>query len=136
MDIVVVAKAIVVNDGKILLLRRSETDERRPLEWDVPGGHTDPGEFIEEAVVRETMEEAGLTIDPKQLKLVYTMTEPAKEGLSGNWLFFVAPTNQTDVKISNEHVEYAWVELEKALEYITYDRQNKALRYIAENDLL
>jgi 8-oxo-dGTP pyrophosphatase MutT (NUDIX family) len=40
---------VVLSDreGKILILRRSSSDKRRPGQWDVPGGHLDPDEHSE-----------------------------------------------------------------------------------------
>jgi len=65
----VVAKVIVMNAaGQMLALRRSKTDERRPGQWDFPGGHTDPGEDIMEAALRETREEAGIELPYADLK--------------------------------------------------------------------
>jgi 8-oxo-dGTP diphosphatase len=47
-------------DGKILLIKRNT----RPFKgyWALPGGRMDPGEAIEQTVVREVKEETGLDI--------------------------------------------------------------------------
>jgi ADP-ribose pyrophosphatase YjhB (NUDIX family) len=49
----------VVCDGRLLLVRRSSRRGRG--NWQVPGGFVEPEETIEEAVVREVAEEAGIT---------------------------------------------------------------------------
>jgi ADP-ribose pyrophosphatase YjhB (NUDIX family) len=49
----------VVCDGRLLLVRRASRRGRR--NWQVPGGFVEPEETIEEAVVREVAEEAGIT---------------------------------------------------------------------------
>jgi dATP pyrophosphohydrolase len=137
MQTLVVSKVIVVNqDGNVLLIRRSPDDIRRPLEWDVPGGHTDDDEYSAEAAARETSEETGIEIDPRTLQLVYAMTEVPKDVLSVTWVFYTAHVAMPDVSLSNEHVEFTWVPLEKALEEINYERQKRALEYIRSNDLL
>jgi 8-oxo-dGTP pyrophosphatase MutT (NUDIX family) len=38
--------------------------------WTLPGGIIDPGETPKECAVRETLEEVGLTIDPKAVRFV------------------------------------------------------------------
>jgi 8-oxo-dGTP diphosphatase len=133
----VVAKVVIVDkDGRILLIRRSETDANRPNQWDLPGGHADKEEFAEDAASREAKEETGLTTESSKLKLVYGLTEIARPGVSATWLFFVGAYSGEEVKISNEHKEYAWATPSEAIQMITYERQQKALSYIYQNDLL
>lgn len=50
--------AVVVEDGRLLLIRRGTAPQRGY--WSVPGGRVDPGETMVEAVVRELREETGL----------------------------------------------------------------------------
>ena len=57
--------AIIVSNGHILLTRRSNDPFKGY--WCLPGGHIDPNETAEEAVVREVKEETGLDLIPKFL---------------------------------------------------------------------
>lgn len=47
-------------EGKILLVLR--TNEPEAGCWTVPGGRVEPGETLEDAAVRETLEETGLRV--------------------------------------------------------------------------
>ena len=49
----------VVKDGRLLLVRRASRRGRG--NWQVPGGFIEPDETVEEAVIREVQEEAGVT---------------------------------------------------------------------------
>ena len=49
----------VVRDNRLLLVRRASRRGRG--NWQVPGGFVEPDETIEQAVVREVQEEAGVT---------------------------------------------------------------------------
>jgi 8-oxo-dGTP diphosphatase len=52
--------AVVVADGRLLLVRRG-----RPPglgQWSVPGGRVEAGERLADAVVRETVEETGIEV--------------------------------------------------------------------------
>lgn len=52
--------AVVVNGGRLLLIRRSAPEG--DLVWALPGGGVEPGETVGQAAVRETLEETGLTV--------------------------------------------------------------------------
>jgi len=53
--------ALMNGAGEVLLL------ERHDGEWDLPGGHLEPGESLEETAARELMEETGFTVGTLEL---------------------------------------------------------------------
>ncbi len=53
--------------GRLLLVRRCDTGD-----WELPGGHVDPGESASDAAVRETAEESGVTVEVTGLVGIYT----------------------------------------------------------------
>lgn len=53
------ATAVLVEDGRILLVRQRVSADRA---WSLPGGRVQRGETIGEAVIRETREETGLDV--------------------------------------------------------------------------
>ena len=53
--------------GRMLLVRRCDTGD-----WELPGGHVDPGESASGAAVRETAEESGITVEVTGLVGIYT----------------------------------------------------------------
>ena len=61
--------AVVIRDGRVLLIRRG----KEPLRgrWLVPGGTVELGETLEEAVVREILEETGLEVTPIEMLNVF-----------------------------------------------------------------
>jgi mutator protein MutT len=61
---------ILAIDGGIVLLRRAIDPGYG--EWVFPGGYVDRGETVEEAVVRETREEVGVTVRVDSLLNVYS----------------------------------------------------------------
>jgi ADP-ribose pyrophosphatase YjhB (NUDIX family) len=62
----------VFREGRLLLTRRSAHVGRGAGWWTPPGGHLDPGEMPEEAVVREAREEVGLDVAITGFVGVYT----------------------------------------------------------------
>ncbi|XVV11776.1 NUDIX hydrolase [Actinoplanes sp. CA-131856] len=55
-----IAAAVIVNDGQVLMVRRRVKEGQ--LSWQFPAGEVEPGETGEDAAVRETREETGLTV--------------------------------------------------------------------------
>jgi 8-oxo-dGTP pyrophosphatase MutT (NUDIX family) len=67
------AACIRDKEGRILLLRRSDSDDL----WGFPGGGMELGEQASETVVREVREETGLEVEPVALIGVYSGSEYA-----------------------------------------------------------
>ncbi len=131
-----VAKALLVNSqGELLLLRRSKTAPRRPLEWDLPGGLVEEGEEFGAALSREIEEETGLTLDTHHLDVAYGTTL-VKEGMNVVYLFFVARTPSETITLSYEHDLWKWVPFQQALKEIKYPLHRELLGHIINNNLL
>ncbi len=60
-------------DGKILLMKRAW--EPRVGYWTIPGGFLEMGEKAEDGAVRETLEEAGISVEIEGILGVYTRTD-------------------------------------------------------------
>jgi 8-oxo-dGTP diphosphatase len=63
---------IEIDDGIVLIERRNE-----PKGWALPGGFVDYGETLEEAAVREALEETSLSIT--ELRLHGCYSDPARD---------------------------------------------------------
>jgi len=119
------AKVIIKNeDGKILILRRSEKMSR-PGGWDFPGGASDFGEAMEDTVIRETREETGLVIGDPILTITHSYINEDDDYtiLVG----FQAKTSAATVCLSIEHDLYEWVTPAKARELVWPEFHKKLL---------
>jgi ADP-ribose pyrophosphatase YjhB (NUDIX family) len=63
----VLVTTIVASGERILLCRRANPPAAG--RWVLPGGFMESGETMEEAAARETLEETGVELDPRQLQL-------------------------------------------------------------------
>jgi len=128
--------AILLNESKqLLIVRRSDTDEHRPQQWDLPGGHVEAGETFTAALKRELLEETGQEIDESDMELVYGMSGTFP-GVNVTWLFFLTHTSKTKIRLSYEHNDYKWVSLVDALAMVEYPPKQAALKHIRDNGLL
>lgn len=89
-------KGVVVNDGRVLLLR-TDRDE-----WELPGGRLELGETPEECVAREVTEETGWHVEAGPI-----LDSWVYEVLPGRSVFIVTYgchlTTAGEVKLSAEH---------------------------------
>ena len=134
-----IAKSVVLSsDGSVLLLRRSKTDTRRPGEWDFPGGGFDEGEGAVQAAARELEEEAGISVDPSEVKIVYVGTELHDDASVNRYLGFitVGDSQSIAIKLSFEHDEYKWVSLDQALIDFPHPFYGTGLAYALEHGLI
>jgi ADP-ribose pyrophosphatase len=69
----VAAAAVVIRKGKILLVKRANEPSRGM--WAVPGGSVQPGETLQAAAERETLEETGLVVTAKEPIHVFDLIE-------------------------------------------------------------
>lgn len=60
------AVAALVRDGRVLLAHRHPSRQWYPNCWDLVGGHVEPDEQPEQAVVRECLEELGVHVHNPQ----------------------------------------------------------------------
>lgn len=71
-DPVAIATAALIRDGRVLMVHRVPNRRWYPDCWDLPGGHIEPGESPEQAVIRECREELGVRIvDPRPIPMAF-----------------------------------------------------------------
>jgi len=99
--------------------------------WDLPKGHIEKGENIEETVKREAEEETGL----KDLKFVEGFKAWIKYffKFEGKNIFkivtyLLAETENKEVKISFEHIGFEWLPYEEAIKQLTFKNAKEILK--------
>ena len=105
----VAVKAIIIHDGCILLLRRSSSDTWNPGELDLPGGRLHIGETAAEGLEREVREETGLGVHSCFPISVWNFVDGGGTSVVG--ITFASQCHGRQVRLSDEHIEYMWVNL-------------------------
>lgn len=101
----IVAAAVVVDNGRVLLTKRAEGQHLAGL-WEFPGGKLESGESPEEALVRECREECGIEIAVAEILDATFHRYPEKDVLL---LFYRCSLVSGEVR--HLHVaDHAWVE--------------------------
>lgn len=107
------AKAFIVKDNKLLLIKRRSNDVHKPSEWDIPGGRLELGENPFIGLKRETKEETNLDIDILLPIDVHHFVRDDKQKIT-MIIFLCKPIND-NVDLSEEHTEYTWKNVNEPL---------------------
>ncbi|MFB6295039.1 MAG: NUDIX domain-containing protein [Candidatus Nanohaloarchaea archaeon] len=105
-----IARAVVVNDGEILILQNADDDpsEHARGKWEAPGGFIEDHDDHEQAAVeREVYEETGLDVD-----VVETLERIAVtiDGDTSDCQYYLAEAGSRDVELSAEHQDHRWID--------------------------
>lgn len=107
---------------KVLILKR--TPERSGY-WQPVCGGVENGEELKKAVIREVLEETGITNIKSIIDLNYTFTY--RESKNGeimdmrDFCFGVEINNILAIDLSNEHEDYKWCSYTEAREYLKWE---------------
>jgi mutator protein MutT len=107
--IVAVGGFVTNRQGQVLMIKSPRYDD-----WEFPGGQVEECETLTDALVREVMEETGITIRVKSLVGIYSNTRsPSILNLD-----FICEYVSGEPKTSNESSQVEWVNRDQVLSLI------------------
>lgn len=119
-------KAVIFDEqGRCLLIRRSNQCRNFVGQWEWPGGKVDPGEDFATALVREVREETSLDVEIARLAGA-AQYEMAKANVI--LLYLEARWIAGEVRLSGEHDDSAWVRLSELNQWDLTDQMRSFLR--------
>ncbi|KZM68504.1 NUDIX hydrolase [Nocardia terpenica] len=104
-----VVGAIIQFDGKVLLLQRP-TDDFMGGIWELPSGKVEPGEALDQALIREVKEETGLDVT----RITHYLGDFDYESGSGKQsrqFNFTVEVASAEPVVLQEHDAYTWTNL-------------------------
>ena len=127
MDEKTLVAGFLYNEGKVLLLRRSAQKTLFPRHFERPGGHqesTDPS--LEDALVREVAQEAGLNVEIGLEYFSYSAVVGGTQYVEHSFLVARKDSSQ-QVRLSEEHDSYEWVRQEDLDKYLIDANERRAI---------
>jgi 8-oxo-dGTP diphosphatase len=127
----IATKAVIVDDkGKVLILREADTYEEGTNigKYHMPGGRLNPGEAFLDGLKREVDEETGLKIEIG--KPIYVGEwRPVIKDVQNQIvaIFFICKPLSKDVRLSEEHDDFQWIEPSKYSDYNVMAPENKVI---------
>ena len=98
--------------------------------WDFPKGHQEKNEKEEQAAAREIKEETGI----EEIEFVDNFRETIKyfykkweETVYKEVIFYLVQSASEEVKLSSEHIGYAWLSYEHAYKKLTFNNAKELL---------
>ncbi|MFB3889429.1 MAG: NUDIX hydrolase [Candidatus Bathyarchaeia archaeon] len=110
--------AIILKQGKILLEKRG--NEPAKGQWTIPGGVVEVGESLEDAVLRETLEETGLTGEkPERIDVVDQVHRDSMGRIEYHYVIvdYIVRVKPSEPKAASDAEALRWVPLDEVEGY-------------------
>ncbi|MGN0163812.1 MAG: 8-oxo-dGTP diphosphatase MutT [Candidatus Ornithomonoglobus sp.] len=111
-ELTVTAAVIRNSEGKILICQRDDNSSMGGL-WEFPGGKLEPGETLEECVIRECKEELAVDLSVTD---IFAQTHYQYPDKLINFTFFNAVINNGDIQM-NVHKDIKWISVSEIKNY-------------------
>lgn len=118
---------ILNNKNQILLILQNAGH------WGLPKGHVEEGETEEQTAIREVKEETNVDVIVNT-NLRYNMVYNPKEDVEKEVIYFIAKNTSNDCKPQLEEVqEMKWLDIDNAINTITYENSKDLLRKVKKD---
>ena len=111
-------KSFIVDNNKLLILKRNSNNVQCPSIWEIPGGRLNLGEDPIEGLKRETREETGIEVDVLHPLNIRHFTRDDNQTIT-MLIFLCKLNNNKDFQLSEEHSDFEWIDLKNCKEKLT-----------------
>ncbi|MFA6494914.1 MAG: NUDIX hydrolase [Candidatus Paceibacterota bacterium] len=109
----IAGRAVIVHDGNVLIIRESHAYQgsQNVGKYDFPGGKVEPGESLQEGLLRETKEECGLDVTIGEPFFIGEWRPEIKgEKIQIFGVFFRCFPKTLDILLGPDHDDYQWID--------------------------
>ncbi len=134
-SLAVAAKAVIVKDGKILVVReaKSHSSNTKAGQYQVVGGRINADEKFDDGLDREVMEETGLKVRQRQpIFLGEWWPEVNGKKLHIVAMFIICDAEAGEINLSEEHDGYKWVDDSSVSSVDIMAPDNEAVKRVLE----
>ncbi|MEG0385594.1 MAG: NUDIX domain-containing protein [Solibacillus sp.] len=115
-EIKVAVKGVLIQDNKMLIVKRAAFDATGAGTWESVGGVLQFGESFEVALKREFLEEVGLTVSiSTHLFSTTFLTQQTRQIVL---LTFLCECKNDEISLSEEHEQYIWATKSELMELL------------------
>lgn len=124
---------VIIQDNKILLVH--PTNSKWYGTYSIPKGHVDFNEDLIDTAIRETKEEIGITINPRDIVGSYNFIDYVKDNKVYKRVYYFVvnpsiPIKNTDFKLQKSEVDWAGFLSKKEAEKRIFWRLNRVLSHL------
>lgn len=125
--------ATIDGEEKVFLPMRALTKKFLPGVYELPGGHIDYGEDIEDGLKREILEEFGKEVDLGEPFFVFTYSDPAKGSHYIEVIYFARFKDGFDgIRLNPEdHSHFVWISEDEMQSVYTADKGSNDIEFKA-----
>ncbi|EGJ38076.1 NUDIX hydrolase [Streptococcus sanguinis] len=114
MTVKLIAHALIEEDGKHLLIKRSKIKRGLPnvypFYWDIPGGSVEENELPREAALREAMEEVNQKLQIDKIIHEDSQFDASKDTVFTRLVYEGRIVEHRDIILdSEEHTDFVWI---------------------------
>ena len=129
---IVAAAALIVREGRVLALRRAPDNLAGPGLWETVSGRIEQGEAPRAAVLREIVEETGLSVEVDERP--WDAYPALRRGHPMIVIVYRAKYVAGEVQISHEHDQFAWLDGDEFAAHSTLPLLVDCVRRVLSND--
>jgi mutator protein MutT len=131
-------KAFIVNNNKLLIIKKSKDDPYQPDKWEVPGGRIEEGETLLQHIQREVKEEAGININvgnPFYMWDWYINPDDKKRVVAVAVICtFKSGHATTENQLEDDYIDkIEWVKIDELYSYNFFDSMKGVISYFIEH---
>jgi 8-oxo-dGTP diphosphatase len=126
----IAVRAVIIKDQKVLLIKEASDYKggTNHGKYDFPGGKVKVGEHLVDAIIREVNEEVGIKV---KIGPSFFVDEwrPTIKGVQVQiiGIFFKCEPLEKEIKLSSDHDEYIWVDINDFSSLPLIEETRKAL---------